>query len=102
MLLELDPYIQLEPLPLQHNNVAGNFSYVNQQKNNTSGSFSYINQQENYSLATYDQNITDNEIEFSLLKEILRIKSLYYIFALFILAALFKWVLTLVLLGKYK
>ena len=88
MLLELDQYYQLEPLLLQNNIASGNFSY--------------INHQENYMLAAFDQNIPDNEIEFSLLKEILRIKSLYYIFALIIVAAFFKWILTLLLLGKYK
>jgi len=102
ILLELEPYNQLEPLLLEKNNTPENFSYDNPQKNNTSRNFNYINQQENYSLAAYDQYITDDETESSLLKEILRIKSLYYIFALIIIAAFFKWILTLLLLGKYK
>ena len=88
ILLEMDLYNQLGPLPLQNNYATRNFNFVNQQ--------------ENYNLVASDLNITDSEIEFSLFREILRIKTLYYIFALIIVFVFFKWILTLLLLGKYK
>ena len=88
MLLEIDLYNQLEPLLIQNDYATRSFNFVNQQENN--------------SLVTHDQNITDSKKEFSLIKEILRITTLYYIFALIIVAIFFKWLLKFLLFGKYK